>query len=63
MLNPRASKIRCGRFSNERGTSLVEYALLVALIAAICVISIKQFGERREEQWNKVGDAFEEALG
>jgi pilus assembly protein Flp/PilA len=29
---------------DERGASLVEYALLVALIAIVCVVSIQFFG-------------------
>ena len=28
----------------ERGASLVEYALLVALIAAVCVVAVRAFG-------------------
>jgi len=29
---------------NERGASLVEYALLVALIAMVCLVAITYFG-------------------
>ena len=28
----------------DRGASLVEYALLVALIAAVCVVAVRAFG-------------------
>lgn len=29
----------------ERGASLVEYALLVALIAVVCIVAVTQLGE------------------
>jgi Flp pilus assembly pilin Flp len=32
------------RFGDERGASLVEYALLVALIAVVCVAAVTQVG-------------------
>ena len=32
------------RIKNERGASLVEYALLLALIAAVCIGAITYFG-------------------
>ena len=35
-------RARLGR--DERGASLVEYALLVALIAVVCFVSIQFFG-------------------
>ena len=35
------------RFSDtERGASLVEYALLVALIAVICIVALQFLGRR-----------------
>lgn len=37
--------------ADERGASLVEYALLVALIALACVLAIAYFG-------GSVGDSF-----
>jgi len=32
------------RFSGDRGASLVEYALLLALIAVVCIGAISVFG-------------------
>ena len=32
------------RFATERGASLVEYALLVALIAIVCIVAITVLG-------------------
>ena len=37
-------RARFGR--SERGASLVEYALLVALIAVVCIIAITVLGHR-----------------
>jgi Flp pilus assembly pilin Flp len=37
-------RARLGR--SERGASLVEYALLVALIAVVCIVAITFIGSR-----------------
>jgi Flp pilus assembly pilin Flp len=42
---------------------MVEYALLVSLIAALIVVSLREFGTQRQAKWDIVGDAFDEALG
>jgi Flp pilus assembly pilin Flp len=49
-------------FSGEGGASMVEYALLVSLIAALIVVSLREFGTQRQQKWDQVGDAFDEAL-
>ena len=36
----------------ERGASLVEYALLVALIAAVCVVAVRAFGTNASTTFN-----------
>ncbi len=38
---------------SERGASLVEYALLVALIAAVCVVAVQTFGDNASGTFNK----------
>jgi Flp pilus assembly pilin Flp len=38
----RSGKVKAKR--NERGASLVEYALLVALIAVVCIGAVTYFG-------------------
>lgn len=39
----------------ERAASLVEYALLVALIALVCVVAVTQFGsDVREEGFESI---------
>jgi pilus assembly protein Flp/PilA len=47
------------RFSDsERGASLVEYALLVALIAVVCIIAIQFLGKKADESFSKTGSAI-----
>jgi len=44
------------RFSdNERGASLVEYALLVALIAVACIVGISFLGDEANQGFSNVG--------
>ncbi len=45
------------RFSDsERGASLVEYALLVALIAVVCIVAIRVIGRGASESLKSTGD-------
>jgi pilus assembly protein Flp/PilA len=39
----------------ERGASLVEYALLVALIAVVCILAITFVGSRANSKFSEVG--------
>ena len=39
----------------ERGASLVEYALLVALIALVCFVAVTTLGATTAEQFNEIG--------
>lgn len=45
------------RTSTDRGASLVEYALLVALIAVVCIIAITFLGRSASEKFSEVGSA------
>ena len=47
---------RFGR--TERGASLVEYALLVALIAVVCLIAIAFVGTSASSKFSKVGSSL-----
>jgi pilus assembly protein Flp/PilA len=42
---------------DERGASLVEYALLVALIAVVCIIAITFLGGEASSKFSSVGSA------
>jgi pilus assembly protein Flp/PilA len=46
---------------DERGASLVEYALLVALIAVVCILAITFLGEEASEKFESVGSAISSA--
>ena len=46
-------RARFGR--DERGASLVEYALLVALIAVVCIVAISFVGTRASDKFSSVG--------
>ena len=42
-----------GRSGDERGASLVEYALLVALIAVVCVAAVTAMGLELNNNYNE----------
>ena len=47
------------RFSDsERGASLVEYALLVALIAVVCIVAIRILGNEANSSFSSTGSAI-----
>ena len=43
------------RIDDERGASLVEYALLVALIAMVCILAITFLGDTASNKFSSVG--------
>jgi pilus assembly protein Flp/PilA len=52
-----AARARFGR--SERGASLVEYALLVALIAVVCLVAISLLGRNASKKFSVVGSAVQ----
>jgi pilus assembly protein Flp/PilA len=42
----------------DRGASLVEYALLVALIAVVCVVAITVLGQSASQSFSSTGSGF-----
>jgi len=47
------------RFSaDERGASLVEYALLVALIAVVCIVAVTLLGSNASSKFSSVGSSL-----
>lgn len=42
----------------ERGASLVEYALLVALIAVVCIVAVSFLGRKASSNFNTVGSSI-----
>jgi pilus assembly protein Flp/PilA len=39
---------------SERGASLVEYALLLALIAVVCILAITQLGKKASSKFSSI---------
>ena len=47
------------RFGNtERGASLVEYALLLALIAVVCIVALNFLGSSASNKLTSVGSSI-----
>ena len=47
------------RFSDsERGASLVEYALLLALIAVVCIVAIGILGGNANSKFDSIGSSI-----
>ena len=50
------------RFTNtQHGASLVEYALLVALIAVVCIAAVSFLGASGKKQFSRVGTSINAA--
>ena len=43
----------------ERGASLVEYALLVALIAVVCIAAVTLLGQSASEKFSQVDSSIQ----
>jgi pilus assembly protein Flp/PilA len=50
-------RARFGR--SERGAALVEYALLVALIAVVCIVAIGLLGSRANEKFSSIAEELD----
>ena len=47
------------RFGNtERGAALVEYALLLALIAVVCIVALTTLGKQASSKFTNVGNSI-----
>ncbi|MCU1455274.1 MAG: Flp pilus assembly protein pilin Flp [Acidimicrobiales bacterium] len=53
-----ASFLRARFGDDERGASLVEYALLVALIAVVCIAAVTLLGKNASTKFSKVGSSI-----
>jgi pilus assembly protein Flp/PilA len=43
---------------DDRGASLVEYALLVALIAVVCIAAVTLLGQNASSKFDQVGSSI-----
>ena len=46
---------------DDRGASLVEYVLLVALIAVVCIVALQLLGNSASDKLTSVGNAISTA--
>lgn len=53
-----ATWLRARFADSERGASLVEYALLVALIAVVCILAIQFLGREASKSFDSVGQSI-----
>jgi pilus assembly protein Flp/PilA len=53
-----AAWLRARFGDNERGASLVEYALLVALIAVVCIAAVTLLGQNASSKLDTVGQSI-----
>ncbi|MGH9263394.1 MAG: Flp family type IVb pilin [Acidimicrobiales bacterium] len=42
----------------ERGAALVEYALLLALIAVVCIVALTTLGDQAADKFSTVGESI-----
>ena len=57
-FNYLATLLRARFGDSERGASLVEYALLVALIAVVCIAAVTVLGENASSTFDSVGQSI-----
>ena len=53
-----AAYLRARFGDTERGASLVEYALLVALIAVVCIAAVTFLGQAASTKFSSVGSSI-----
>ena len=56
--NTLAAFVRARFGDTERGASLVEYALLVALIAVVCIAAVTVLGSNASDKFSSVGSSI-----
>ena len=54
-----ANWLRARFADDERGASLVEYALLVALIAVVCIAAVTILGDNASDKFSSVGSSIQ----
>ena len=53
--------LRVRSSDNERGAALVEYALLLALIAVVCIVALTTLGDQAADKFSTVGASIADA--
>lgn len=57
LLNREPASAEATSQHRQRGASLVEYALLVALIAVVAIVGVRALGENVSTQFSNIGAA------
>ena len=58
LINYWTTYVRARFGKSEQGAALVEYALLLALIAVVCIVALQFLGGSSAEKFSKVGDSI-----
>jgi pilus assembly protein Flp/PilA len=56
--HPAIAYVRARLALNERGAGLVEYGLLIALIALVCFAAVVFFGQSTSGQYSKITSQY-----
>jgi len=59
MIGRTRQAVGIDRSADETGASLVEYALLVALIAVVCIIAVSLLGGAASTKFSEMGSALQ----
>ena len=57
-MNEEKNMTEQNRSQEEKGASLVEYALLVALIAVICIVAVRVLGQKASQRFSTSASAL-----
>lgn len=49
-------------FKDESGQGMIEYGLIIALIAVVVIVALTALGPKIRDMFNGVGDALDEAI-
>jgi len=47
-----------GWIRSERGAALIEWAILVVLIAVVALLAVKFVGSQNSQLWSQIGDSL-----
>jgi pilus assembly protein Flp/PilA len=53
-----ATYVRTRFATTERGAALVEYALLLALIAVVCIVALTTLGGQASSKFDAIGNSL-----
>ena len=58
LQNVIAPRLRSVTRRDERGAALVEYALLLALIAVVCIVALQFLGSNAADKFSAIGNSI-----